>query len=286
MVRRMDIRRTPRHVGLVAYLNVRPLVWAFEAGLVAPLTSDGCPLSFRAALPSRLAEQLRRGECDLGIVPVFEWITNPVYTILPAGAIATHGNVGSVVLVANAPLERLQVVRLDPASLTSSHLLLVLRAERRWSFRVESLAPTLDLAPDADWVLRSPEPAGQLLIGDPALAARGRYPFLYDLGSLWFDLTGLPFVFAAWLVHPRARRAPLLEPFRRAKACGMDHLPQIARECAAGSPFSPDFLLHYFREQLCFELGEKEQAGLLEFARLAAKHGLCSRPPELKLHDR
>jgi len=272
-------------VGLVAYLNVQPLVWAFDHGLVAPTSADGRPLRFESAVPSALAARLRTGQVHVGIVPVFEYFATPGYTIVPAGAIATRRRVGSVLLVANAPLERLRRVTLDPASLTSANLLRVLHAERRWGFDLVEGGRTHEPARAADWLFDTPEPAGQLLIGDPALAAIGRFPFIYDLGTLWYELTGLPFVFATWLVHPLAQRVPLLEPLRRAREIGTAHLAEVAAERGPRFGFPPDFTLRYFSENLWFELGEDEMAGIREYGRLLHRHGLVPETRPLRLQE-
>ncbi len=273
-------------VGLVAYLNVQPLVWAFQKGLVAPQTQDGRELIFVSEIPRRLAHSLRSGRCLVGIVPVFEYFSGPSYTILPAGGIATQHRVGSVLIVANAPLENLEVVALDPSSLTSVNLLRVLHAENAWPFELIEQPPVSDPMHAADWLLQTTRPAGQLLIGDPALAASMRFPYVYDLGALWYELTGLPFVFATWLVHPDARDVPLMEPFARARELGVAHLEQVAHERAGDFGFAPDFAVRYFRENLHFELGENEIAGIREFGRLLARHGLIAETRELRFHQR
>lgn len=273
-------------VGLVSYLNVQPLVWAFEKNIVPAQTSNGRPLQFVNAVPSKLAWLLRYAHCDVGIVPTFEYFVTGTYAIVPAGAIATRRRVGSVVIVANAPLEELRRVVLDPASLTSVNLLRVLHREYGWKFFLQESSPQPEEATSAQWLLNCSEPAGQLLIGDPALAAAGKFPFTYDLGTLWYELTGLPFVFAAWLVHPKARRVPLLEPLRRAKEEGLRHLSTVAQECGPRFGFAPVFAESYFRENLCFELGDAEIAGIYEFGNLCAKWKLCDRAKlELRFHE-
>ena len=49
----------------------------------------------------------------------------------------------------------------------------------------------------------------QLVIGDEALQAVEKFPDILDLGSVWKDITGLPFVFAVWQTH-----TPLSERWR------------------------------------------------------------------------
>ncbi|MGB9690804.1 MAG: menaquinone biosynthetic enzyme MqnA/MqnD family protein [Candidatus Sumerlaeaceae bacterium] len=273
-------------VGLVAYMNVQPLVWAFHKGLISPTTPDGRRMVFFSEIPRLLANSLREGRCHVGIVPVYEYFAGPEYSILPAGAIATKQRVGSVLIVANAPLENLEFVVLDPASLTSVNLLRLLHAEFGWRFKLVEYPLSDDPMHAADWLSQTHRPAGQLLIGDPALAAYARVPYVYDLGSLWYELTGLPFVFAAWLVSPAIGDVPLLETFTRARKLGEVHLDEVARECAPVFGFAADFASRYFRENLHFALGDDEIAGLREFGRLLAHHGLIESPRELRFYMR
>ena len=273
-------------IGLVAYMNVQPLVWAFDHCKVAPITDDGVPLTFISAVPSELARNLRDGLCDAGIVPVLEYLRNPRYTIVRAGAIATQMSVGSVLVVARSPLEELRSIALDAASLTSANLLRILHAEYGWKceLREENFSHPCAEGENVPGIESDAE--GWLLIGDPALRAASRFPYVYDLARLWYDLTGFPFVFAAWLVHPRAHDAKLHGVLERAREAGIANLEQVARDVAPRFGFAPEFALRYFRENLSFELGDKEIRGLETFAQLAAKHKLIPYAPPLRFHDK
>lgn len=267
--------------GAVPYLNVQPLVWAFETGVVPAADGDGNPIDFAGVRPRELAGRLHSGEFSVAIVPVFEYLRHPGYTIIPGAAIATRRDVGSVLLFSDTPLDEVSAVHLDPASLTSVNLLKAIFAEqgRRVDWREESPHSGSDASP-------LPPGAAQLLIGDPALAATGHHRFAHDLGAMWFELTGLPFVFAAWLVHPGARDAKLNRAFLAAKEAGLRNLESVAAERAGRFGFSPAFALRYFRENLCYNLGREEASGWSEFARLCVKHGLCPETPPLAFHDR
>lgn len=50
----------------------------------------------------------------------------------------------------------------------------------------------------------------QLLIGNEALQATEKFPDTLDLGQIWKDITGLPFVFAVWQTH-----TPLSDTWRQ-----------------------------------------------------------------------
>jgi predicted solute-binding protein len=266
-------------IGSVPYLNVQPLVWGFSHDC----NLGGCHWPYQVqlemAVPSALAALLREGRLHVALAPVFEALQNPIYTIIPDIAIGCRGAVASVLLVSDSPLDAVRRIYLDPASLSSVSLVRVLAQE--WSQPVEILPLPAGCGPEWE---PGPE-AARLLIGDAALRARQRFAFAYDLGLLWLKTTGLPFVFAAWLVHPAARCVPLKDVMQRAKRAGMDNLARVAADTALAFGFTADFALRYFRENVRYGLGAAELAGLREFARRCATLGLIPSVPEIVLHE-
>ncbi|MCX7718692.1 MAG: menaquinone biosynthesis protein [Candidatus Sumerlaeaceae bacterium] len=241
-------------VGSVPYLNVQPLVWAFSHDC----DLGGChwpyQLQIETAVPSALAALLRSGTVHLALAPVFEALQNPRYTMIPDIGIGCRGPVASVLLVSDSPLDAIRRIYLDPASLSSVSLVRVLAQD--WKTRPEILSLPAGCGPE--W---NPGPgAARLLIGDAALHAAPRFAFSHDLGALWLESTGLPFVFAAWLVHPSARCIPLNDVMRRAQRAGLANLPRVAADTAPRFGFSPDFALRYFRKNVRYHLGAAELA--------------------------
>lgn len=266
----------PIRVGLVPYLNVQPLVWAFfQPEFAAELEAERFRFDF--ARPRELASSIHRGEFVVATVPAFEFFLHPGYSLIPGSAIATRHSVGSVILFSNVPIEQLESIELDANSLTSVNLLRVTMAER-------GFAPAFsDYSGPPDAVLS--QRTGRLFIGDPAIRERDRHSYQFDLGELWFELTGLPFVFAAWLVRPGNETIPMNEVFLRARELGQRHLERVARDVAPKFGFSPEFALRYFRENLVQDFDESQQRGFVEFGRLCAKHGLCTSPGKLRWHS-
>jgi len=127
--------------------------------------------------------------------------------------------VRSVKLFSRFPIEELsgKTIRLTTQSKTSVALLKILLQER---FRVKPEYSLGLAAEDADDAC--------LLIGDLALeeSARNRYPNSYDLGTLWQDWQGLPFVFGAWIIHRSAlvpEIRPTLEKYLEATEMSIKH---------------------------------------------------------------
>ena len=166
-------------LGCVKYLNARPLI-------------DGWSGEVRFDHPSTLCRQLAAGELDVALVSSFEYLRNPIYSVVDRVAIASDGPVFSVILAHRGPIEQLREVVVDPASQTSVNLLRCLLGEREMTAEFVSQG---DISAER----------GLLLIGDQAIRfrqqAKGDYQFL-DLGAEWKKTTGKPFVYALWLIHP------------------------------------------------------------------------------------
>src|SRR5213596_3175148 len=107
----------PFRVGSVPYLNAVPLTRGLEEQIIF-------------VTPAKLAEMLRRDELDAALVSVTEVLFNDRYDILDGIAVASLGEVKSVFLAHRRPLQEVQEVWCDPASLASVWLLRVLLAER------------------------------------------------------------------------------------------------------------------------------------------------------------
>ena len=115
----------------------------------------------------------------------------------------------------------------------------------------------------------------RLLIGDQAIHFRQRHADelqFWDLGEQWKKLTGLPFVYALWLIRPE-----VVDPKQiadRLRALRNENLGDLDNLIATEKQFDPQFCSHYYRNNLRFGLGEKEKEGLRTFAQLCAKNGL------------
>lgn len=255
-------------VGIVDYLNSKPLAWGFLKGHHANL--------FAPSLhpPARVARLLAAGELDVGLIPSIEVARTPGLEVLPDLCVAADREVRSVLLVAREPLERVSRVALDANSRTSVALLQILCAERF------GIRPELTVQPpEVERMLGSAEAA--LVIGDPALTVdRERYR-VYDLAGEWKELTGLPFVFAVWAVRPGVEFPDLAVYFKNSLRHGLASLDSLVRESAAELGLSSEVVHRYLTQHLRFVLREEERGALAEFYRRAHAHGLIETAPEL-----
>ena len=237
-------------IGSVHYLNAAPLTFGIEDQIVF-------------TTPARLAEMLRRDELDAALVSITEVLLHDRYDILADVAIACRGEVYSVLLAHKKPLAEVREVFCDPASLTSVNLLKVLLAERglKPAFRpLESYAA----AAEKDFVL---------LIGDPAIDFQRRpHPHqIFDLGTGWLELTGLPFVFAVWALRRGVDQTSTRWQLRATQELGLRQLDQIIQE---RTEYDAAFRRDYFQKHIRYHLNAAEQRGIARFCDLLRQHGL------------
>lgn len=240
----------PYRVGSVPYLNAVPLTRGLEEEvLFAP--------------PSQLAEQLARAELDAALVSVTAVLFTGAYDVLDGVAIASLGEVKSVLLGFRRPLAQVREVFCDTASLTSVQLLRVLLAEQGLHPQMRRLAGYGPPAELPDYVL---------LIGDAALDFLHASPDhqILDLGASWFELTGLPFVYAVWALRRGLDTRPLRRLLREAKDFGLETLDEIVR---SRTEYSWEFRKDYLSWHIHFHLGTDEKRGLARFMELMRKHG-------------
>jgi chorismate dehydratase len=252
-------------VGIVNYLNSKPLAWGFLKGHHADLFAP----SYHP--PAMVARLLGQGSLDVGLIPSIEVQRIPNLRVMPDMCIAARHEVRSVILVSRGPVEEIRRVALDQNSRTSATLVRLLLRERY------GLEPEyVHERPDPERMLGEADAA--LIIGDPALRVdRERYRII-DLAAEWNELTGLPFVFAVWAVRPEVDIPDLPFYFKSSLRYGLSSLDTVVREAAAELNLDSSEVRTYLTENLSFFLREEEIEGLEEFYRRAHSHGLILEP--------
>ncbi|HEX6973613.1 MAG TPA: menaquinone biosynthesis protein [Vicinamibacterales bacterium] len=247
-------------LGAVDYLNARPLVYGLEL--------QNHLFSVRFDVPSKCAALLHEGSIDVGMIPSIEYLRAPEpYRVVPGMAIISDGPVASVALFSKLPVEKITSIAADTSSRTSNGLLRVLCYER---FGID---PRFDaMSPDPTVMLTQCDAA--LIIGDPALfldhEARGLLKI--DLGEQWTAMTELPFVWAFWAGRPAALTAVQVQALATARNGGVAHSDDLATSYCG--PDRAALGCAYLRENIKYQLGDREEAGLRRYYELAEKHGV------------
>ena len=240
-------------VGIVNYLNTRPLIYGLQQ---LPVSER---IELTGAYPSKVAQQLKDGEIDLGLIPVAVIPELPEYHIVGNHCIGAAGEIASVALFSDVPMAEIETVYLDYQSRTSVELLKYLMSEY-WGIN-----PHIIQATGENYRGKIKGTTAGLVIGDRAFEQRKISTFIYDLGSEWRSITGLPFVFAAW-VSTKPLPEDFIELFDAANAIGLQHIDEIVQ----AESFDLYDLSKYYTLHLSYDLDELKQKGMEKFLNLLA----------------
>jgi cyclic dehypoxanthinyl futalosine synthase len=263
-------------IAAVSFLNARPITYGLERGL----GEDRLELSFE--LPSRCAQLLAAGEVDVGLIPVAAYAESEVpLRVVPGVAIASLGPVRTVLLVGDAPWTELEEIALDGASRSSAALLKLLCRDR-------GLAPRFREVPHDAVLDAARGRTGALVIGDAGFAAAEKYAHVVDLGELWREATGLPFVYAVWAGRADVLGADEIGILQQSLSEGMIHRAEIARGWAEAAPHragAPELYERYLTENIRYRLGSEELSGVAAFFDRGHAAGLFRERARLRLYE-
>ncbi|MBK7558793.1 MAG: menaquinone biosynthesis protein [Chitinophagaceae bacterium] len=248
-------------VGAVSYLNTRPLIYGFEQGRM----KEEMDLVFD--YPAKIASFLINDQVDIGLVPVAVIPDLAEYHIISDYCIGCNGEVASVCLFSDVPLHEIKTIVLDYQSKTSVALLKILLQEH-WK-----ISPKL-VAGEKNYENSIAGSTAGLVIGDRALQQRIKSPYIYDLGTAWKEMTGLPFVFAAWVSNKKIDPA-FITDFNRAIELGLQSIDIIVQE-QNGCMYD---LHQYYTQNISYPLDENKKAAMKLFInKINASRKLMQQP--------
>jgi chorismate dehydratase len=232
-------------VGIVNYLNTKPLIFGLQREPVSEL------IDLKGGHPAAIAEMLLRGSIDVGLVPVAIIPHLPTHHIAGNYCIGTEGEIASVALFSDVPMQEIRKVYLDYQSRTSVALLKYLMKDY-WG-----ISPEIIATKNEDYRAAIKGTTAGLVIGDRAFEQRKISNYIFDLGSEWRAITGLPFVFATW-VSTQKLRDDFIELFDKANGSGLSHIDEIV----AQTPFTLFDLKKYYNLHLSYNLDERKRKGM------------------------
>jgi chorismate dehydratase len=211
-------------IGKIPYLNSV----LFYDGLKRAV-AEGAPLTLASLVPRQLSGAAVEDWVDAGPVPLVTcWDLESRYEPLVVDGrgdfcIATREKSWSILLFSKRPFEELGGARVGVTAETSTSVRLMKTLFAHF-WRVRPAAYD-----HVDW----PNNDAFLLIGDEALIHRRGikdYPHVADLGEVWREWTGLPFVFARWVVRrdlDASRKLDLVERIEQSLASGRARMDEI-----------------------------------------------------------
>ncbi len=270
-------------LGRISYLNVLPIYYPLESGLIPH------PFSITSGTPAHLNRLMAQGELELSVVSSIEYARYPEqYLILPDLSISCRGPVRSVLLLSRIPIDQLsgQTILVTSHSHTSVALLKVLLTVQR------NMEVVFEHGSCTEALTKREPPIAMLTIGDEALRLREHslYPHRCDLGEAWYAWTGLPFVFALWVIQRQAferwngvlREAS--ESLTSAREWGCSHLDEICSHAVKSAILDLQQLQDYYR-CLNYDLNTDERMGLELFYRYLSTISEIRRAPSLQVYS-
>lgn len=267
-------------IGRISFVNLFPIYHRIQS------SCDCQAFEFVSGVPSRLNHLVRTGAIDLSPSSSIEYLRNPsLYSLIDGHSISSMGAVGSINLFSHVAIEELDGEEILTSSQSeTSVVLLNIILHKFYALQCSFTATSKNLTQ----ALCTHKAC--LLIGDNALIeVKKGHPhlYVYDLGHLWQYFTGLPFVYALWIVNKNCftnKKYALFEVFKRyldeAKKHCVDHLPHIAEELHCHGPLSQEEILRYW-EGISYDLTEEHKKGLELFKQFAYECGCIAAPSQL-----
>jgi chorismate dehydratase len=228
-------------------LNTKPLLYGIERSSVME------EIELIIDYPARIGDMLLRNEIDMGLVPVAVMNRMPEYYINGNYGIGSDGPVASVCLFSEVPVQEIRRVLLDYQSRTSVQLARIL-LDRYWKMRPELVNAGIDFQGQ----IRGTTAA--VVIGDRAFQQRKVSPYVYDLGEAWKNMTGLPFVYAAWISN-KPLDPGFIGRWDEANRMGVSLIDEVVQD----NPYSLFDLHDYFTRHLNYLLTANHRLGLEKF---------------------
>ncbi len=251
-------------IGTVPYLNARPLIEGLE--------TEGDSLIVEP--PAQLTESLRAGRVDVALVSTIEYFRGDDLRLVPGMGVVSHGPVGSILVFSRCPLTDIRHLALDQSSRSAAAMAKIVLPRAG-----ASVHRTTHCLPSAR--LQHLEADALLLIGDPALRYPAEAPHVFDLGEVWQEQTGLPFVYAMWIARSGVELGDLPERLQAARDRGLARRDAIAHQAARDLDLPESLCYRYLTEHIQYAVGPPELAGLRQFAEDAARLDLC--PPDVPI---
>ncbi|HCY84497.1 MAG TPA: ABC transporter substrate-binding protein [Desulfobacteraceae bacterium] len=269
-------------MGKITYINASPVYYGIDHGMHPDW------LTLVPDVPAALNLKIRNAEIDISPISAAYYAMNHEdLLILPDLSISCDGPVLSVICASRRPLDELtgKKVMFSNESASGASFLKMIFAGRgiRPEFSVGAVGHLDRIPEDVDAVM---------VIGDAALTQtwEDRFEYRFDLGALWHEMTGLPFVFAVWVVrktfakaHPELTAAAheLLLASRRE---GDAHTGEIIEAGTARLGLSRERIRAYY-DCLACDLDGRKVEGMAAFFQGLFDQGILKTPAAIRFFE-
>jgi chorismate dehydratase len=192
--------------------------------------------------------------------------------LVPAGMIGCNGPTLTVRIFSRVPIPDINTLHADIDSHTSVMLAQVILQKR---YAVKPTLLPFDRTTLGDITHDGPDTL--LLIGDKvvnAAPADAAYPHQLDLGEEWKLLTGLPFVFAMWMMRKDHTSPALARLLADAQQRGAEMTEQLLDRYATDRGWPRELARRYFTDYLRYRVTPQDREGLALFFQMAGELGI------------
>ncbi len=236
-------------IAAVSYLNTTPFIYGIQ--------HEG---NFSADLllltPAECAQAFAEGKVDIALVPAATVPTLPLAEVVSEYCIGASGEVRTVVLLSDDPIDKVKRIFVDTHSRTSVQLAGYL-AKHRW--KIEPEWYTLD---DMAQLSHGEDGDAFLLIGDKVFEHEGEFDYTYDLAQEWMAATSLPFTFAVWVAR-KGTSYEALDALEQALEFGVEHLYEAILEYRPDESAVESY--QYLSENIDFLFDAQKRKALKKF---------------------
>ena len=237
-------------VSAVSYLNTLPFIYGLKHSSVIK------KLDLSLDIPSLCAQKLKNNEVDVGLVPTAIIPQLKEYYILSDYCIGASGEVKSVLLLSEVPLNEIEEVLLDYQSTTSVELVQILAKEYwniapLWTNTTEGFEDKIEGRRAA------------VIIGDRTFNLDKEYKYKYDLSEEWRKYSGLPFVFACWVANKQLS-PELIEALNDALKFGLNNIDSVLQDYDE-KLVSKGQLERYLKNDISYFLNDEKKKAIKYF---------------------
>lgn len=257
-------------IGEIDYANVYPLFHYLR-------NIPG--LNFIKGVPSVLNKMIRESGLDIAPCSSIEFAKNSEsYAVVPDISISCIGDVKSVMLYSDVPVEKLNNKKIFLTGESSTSVILFKILTNNFYNIKTGFTNDMEYAD------------GSVLIGDKALYHyySDKYKYKYDLGKAWFDMTGLPFVFALWIMNVDSNISDIkmrkfINQLSSIKNNSKKNLAALIEHYSFRG-LTPYQIIDYW-ETINYDLSDKHIQGLQLFYKLANELGELRKVPSLRFFE-
>lgn len=240
-------------VAAVSYLNTKPLLYGLRKSTI--FNNIELVLDY----PANLATLMQQHKIDIALLPIAAIPLIPDARVFSDYGIASNGNVASVALFSQVPINEIKTVYLDYQSKTSVKLAQLL-FKKYWKKEVGFIPA------DEDYISKIKNTTGGIIIGDRALMNINNFQYIYDLSTAWKNFSGFDFVFATWVTN-KDLSIDFITEFNKANAFGLQNIAEVIKE----NNISYYDLNTYYTKNIQYFLDEPKLKGMQLFLDLISK---------------